>query len=110
MMKEECESDWFKSSIREALWNTFIRVILTIHKNKNPNTSPVMITDIINKCLETETCYDLTTEEYNKEVINSIKTDIEIIKGSISMVGTLMSANQYIASQIKLVEAKKANS
>lgn len=110
MMKEECESDWFKSSIREALWNTFIRVILTIHKNKNPNTSPVMITDIINKCLETETCYDLTTEEYNKEVINSIKTDIEIIKGSISMVGTLMSANQYIASQIKLTEAKKANS
>lgn len=109
MMKEECETDWFKSTIRQALWDTFIRVILTIHKNKNPEAKAVEVDNIIKYCVENGTCWDLINEEYNHEIINSIKTDIEIIKGSISMVGTLMSANQYIASQVKLVEAKKAN-
>jgi chaperonin GroEL (HSP60 family) len=99
--------DPFQKKIANALWETFCRVILTIHQNKNPDTRMEFVKDVINKCLDNEVCYDLTTEEYNRDVINSIKTDIEIIKGSISMVGTLMSANQYIASQVKLTAAKK---
>jgi hypothetical protein len=97
----------FEKKICAALLETFYRVILTIHKNKNPDVTLEEVKDIINNCLEQEKCYDLTKETYNRDVINSIKTDIEIIKGSISMVGTLMSANQYIASQIKLTAANK---
>jgi chaperonin GroEL (HSP60 family) len=100
--------DPFEKKIGNALWETFCRVILTIHKNKNPDTTIDYVKSVINKSLEDEMCFDLTTEEYNRDVINSIKTDIEIIKGSISLVGTLMSANQYIASQVKRVAAKKA--
>ena len=101
--------DPFEKKIGNALWETFCRVILTIHKNKNPDTTIDYVKSVINKSLEDEMCFDLTTEEYNRDVINSIKTDIEIIKGSISLVGTLMSANQYIASQVKRVAAKNAN-
>jgi hypothetical protein len=52
-------------------------------------------------------CFDLNTEEYSDKIINSVRTDIEILRGAISIVGTIMSANQYIASEVKVSSDNK---
>jgi hypothetical protein len=49
----------------------------------------------------------LNTEEYSDKIINSVRTDIEILRGAISIVGTIMSANQYIASEVKVSSDNK---
>lgn len=41
-------------------------------------------------------CYDLIKDEYSDDIINSSQTDVEILKGSVSIVGLILSSNQYL--------------
>ena len=45
--------------------------------------------------------YDLVTDTYSDDVINSCETDVEIIKASISIISLLISSNQYISINTK---------
>lgn len=78
--------------IDKAFYNVFGRVMY----NKYGYT----VTNIIDECIQRETCYDLIREEYSKDVINSCYTDIEILKAATSIVSLLVSSNQYLTVQV----------
>ncbi len=42
-------------------------------------------------------CYNLVTGEYDGKVINPTMTDVEILRGAISIVSMMASSNQYIS-------------
>ena len=46
-------------------------------------------------------CYDLVTEVYSNDIINSCRTDIEILRSAIAIIGVIISSNQYLAADIK---------
>ena len=92
-----------KGEIVKLLNDSFIRVISTIYSNKDPKFDEKTTYDIIEEALQKgSVCYDLNTETFSDKIINSVRTDIEILRGAISIVGTIMSANQYIASEVKM--------
>ena len=87
-------------SLKECFISAFTKVILRIHRNKNEKTTIDQVNEIINTCIDKKKCYDLNTNEYSSEIINSCRTDIEILKGAISIVALILSANQYLAINI----------
>ena len=99
-VKAEGNLNVLEGSIVNTLYNSFIDVILSIYTNKAPYNRQA-INEIINKALVYEQSYDLNTDTFSSNIINSVQTDIEILKGAISIVGTILSANQYIASEVK---------
>ena len=86
--------------ILDILKEAFYRVIYKIHYNKNNEITLDEVKEITNRGLEQDKCYDLNTEEYTEYIINSSRTDIEILKAAISIIGTIISANQYLAVEI----------
>lgn len=99
-LKNQDALDILEGNIINTIYYSFIEVILNIYTNKYPYNRQ-SITEIISKALTYEQSYDLNTDSYSNNIINSIQTDIEILRGAISIVGTILSANQYIASEIK---------
>ena len=86
--------------ILDLLKEAFYRVIHRIHYNKNNEVTLDEVKKITNKGLEIGKCFDLNTEEYSEDIINSSRTDIEVLKAAISIIGTIISANQYLAVEI----------
>jgi chaperonin GroEL (HSP60 family) len=100
--------DPIRYTILSMLWDAFIGVISTIYSNKDPMFNKDATLNIIMHAIESgDSCFDLNTEEYSDKIINSVRTDIEILRGAISIVGTIMSANQYIASEVKVSSDNK---
>lgn len=54
---------------------------------------------IINACVENGEVYDLRSLTYSKDVINSARTDIEILTATIDLLSILLSGNQVLISQ-----------
>jgi chaperonin GroEL (HSP60 family) len=97
--KDACDSTELLALayLREA----FLNVISTIYSNKDDSYDYDKVSEIIDTALNAKKCYDLNTGLFSEKSINSVRTDIEILRGAISIVGTIMSANQYIASEVK---------
>lgn len=55
------------------------------------------INAIVKTSLATDTIYDLVKEEYSRDIINSCRTDIEILKASISVVSLLLSSSLFVS-------------
>ena len=92
-----CQKD-----IEEALTDAIIDVIWTIHKNADPDTEREVIKEIVDySSVNNWVCYDLTKDTYSRDIINSSRTDIEILKGAISIVGIILSANQYLSVEVE---------
>lgn len=77
----------------------FLNVFKTILRNKYDDASEDFFTEIIDRCINGEepVCYDLVTDTYSKNIINSCETDIEILKATASIISLLKSSNQYIS-------------
>lgn len=83
--------------IRDAFVNVYKRIIT----NKYNTNTVVDIESIDNILYYTfnngyTKCYDLITESFSDNIINSCETDIEILKASVSIISLLISSNQYI--------------
>ena len=82
-------SDAFKTSYRSVLNN------MTTDSDKSE--------DILKKCLDTDTIFNLITHEYENidetTIINSVMTDAHIMKASFSIVGLLATSNQFITQE-----------
>jgi chaperonin GroEL (HSP60 family) len=87
-------------SIAQLIRTAFYNVILNIYKNFDEKTNIEWVQNMIDICLANDQCYDMETEEYSDHVINSVRTDIEILRGAISIIGVIMSANQYISAYV----------
>ncbi|MNW69808.1 hypothetical protein D3C74_489110 [compost metagenome] len=60
-------------------------------------TSDVVVEEYILKSITTGACYDLITDTNNPDIINPCHTDVEILRAAVSIVGLLLSTNQYLA-------------
>ena len=90
------EIDEVDATIYEGLRRAFIGVYRRILKNGLDDDK---VEDIINQSIEKGCCYNMVSEEFDTkgDIINSCRTDIEILKGAIAMVGVVLSCNQYIS-------------
>ena len=54
----------------------------------------------LNECIENESIYNLKTKKYEKDgettIINSAMTDIRIMESVFSIIGLLVTSNQYV--------------
>ena len=85
------------TSLEDTLRDSFYNVVLKIYQNRDADTDIEVVKENIKKGLELNKCYDLNTDEFNGDIINSCRTDIEILKGAISIIGSILSSNQYIS-------------
>lgn len=79
----------------------FLNVYAIVLKNKFGDTCiyEQIIDEIMNDYVNNKNmkCYDLTTDTYTTNVINSCRTDIEILRGAISVISLLYTSNQYVS-------------
>jgi chaperonin GroEL (HSP60 family) len=87
-------------SVGEILYRAFANVIHRIHTNKDPHDTLLHTNAIIENSLKNNMCFDLNTEQFTDKIINSCRTDIEILRSAITIIGTILSANQYVAADI----------
>jgi chaperonin GroEL (HSP60 family) len=85
--------------ILNALKTSFIEVYRII---LNKGFTEEKTESIIDKSLVSYQCYNMFSDKMDTEakVINSCRTDIEILKGAIAMVGVVLTCNQYISSTL----------
>ena len=87
--------------IAYLLSKAFVRVNYWIHRNKHPDIKLSEVIDIVEDSIQKNQCFDLNTDEYSDNIINSCRTDIEVLRSAISIIGTIMSSNQYLAAEIQ---------
>lgn len=85
--------------ILDALKSSFVEVYRTV---LSKGLSDDKVEAIIEESLMSYHCYDMFTNKMDSDykVINSCRTDIEILKGAIAMVGVVLTCNQYISSTL----------
>jgi chaperonin GroEL (HSP60 family) len=83
--------------ISDAFTNVFKRVL----NNKYDDNATVddVVSRVMNEYKESgkQIGYDLTTDNFSNDIINSCRTDIEILRGAFSVISLLITSNQYIA-------------
>lgn len=97
LKSEDCEV--VRKEMFNIIKNAFLNVFKTIITNKYSNNE-CSFDEIVNNCINTDSepvCYDLVTDTYSHDIINSCETDIEILKATASIISLLNSSNQYIS-------------
>lgn len=83
------------NSISNAFKETY-KLVLT---NKFINNE-TKVENVLDLCIKNNQIYNLTNDKFedlkNTKVINSIETDIEILKSAVSIIGLLATSNQFI--------------
>lgn len=69
-------------------------------KNEVVKAKEKELRDIIEGCIDRKQCFDLITNKYSNDIINSCYTDIEILRAATSIVSLLISSNQYISINV----------
>ena len=89
--------------VAEVCLESFLDVIETIFNNKygKESKSRESVRYIAETSAVNNQCYDLVTEQFSNTIINSCRTDIEILRGAIAIIGVILSSNQYLAIDIK---------
>lgn len=101
-----------RHDILSMLKDTFFEMSMTVLRNKyeddvkrdafTPNGSALLNNEgILKTALSHEYGYDLVTETFmtddNCEVINSVSTDVEILRGMVSILSTMLTSNQFLS-------------
>lgn len=97
---EKMDSDIYEMYIMIA--DAFANVFKKVLRNRYVDNAEADIDQIINTCITSDTpvCYDLISEKYSEDIINSCETDIEILKATASIISLLISSNQYVSIEI----------
>ena len=84
--------------IRDAFIGVFRHVLVNKYGEKSDKPDEI-IRDILDRYTDTHESigYNLITEEYSDDIINSCRTDIEILRGALSVISLLVTSNQYIS-------------
>ena len=98
----ECDMDDSTRNLYMIIRDAFLNVFTNILMNKYGNIeSAEPITDSIRKNiterLSNKWGYDLITDEFTNDIINSCRTDIEILRGAISVISLIYTSNQYLS-------------
>lgn len=80
--------------IKDSFLDSFICVLDNTFDNKPKSKK------IANHCLQESKIYNIKKEEFedfkNTNIVNSVETDIEILKSAISIIGLITTSNQFI--------------
>lgn len=93
----------FEDVVTERLYglirNAFVDVYRTLLKNKySAEDDESEVEEIIQTSIDRRQCFNLVSSDYTSDkIINPCYTDIEILKATTSIIGLLMSSNQYIS-------------
>lgn len=94
--------DAIKCEVTRAIYQAFLSVYKEILKNAFKD--PAAVERVAKQSIENGFIpLNLITNQFDmegKEIINSCRTDIEILRGAITMVGVVLSCNQYISSTL----------
>ncbi len=83
----------------DIIGHAFKQVYVTLLENAYEGTTIEIDYDEVYKtAIEKQSCFDLVTQEYNNNVINSSEADIEVLKASLSIVGLILTSNQYLSN------------
>ena len=87
--------------ILDGLTNAFKNVIFTIYKN---GMSEEEAKAIVEENIRCGNCWDMNRHKYDEgeHVINSARTDIEILRGAIAMVAIVLTCNQYLSTTMNV--------
>lgn len=98
-VKELDEFNPLTSTMLRIIKDAYEEVFQIIFNNKYTKikNSSVDIKEVFNTCITEYKSFDITTDEFSNAVINSSRTDVEILKGAISILSLLISSNQYIS-------------
>ena len=98
-LDEHKDVDPVERMILEGIFNAFRNVYRTILTNGYDDAKANIILDT---CIDQNICYDMNNDDYDNamKVINSCRTDIEILRGAIAMVGIVLTCNQYISTTL----------
>lgn len=103
-----------KMDILEMIYNVFFEMSMLVLQNKYPNESEHAVydtngnkidlmvnSDILFYCIQNECGYDITTDTIMSDetctVINSAMTDIEILRGVVSILSMMLTSNQFLS-------------
>jgi len=92
--------------LNDAFRDVFVKVLGNKFTEER-DTGSDKLYDIVDKCVDSWKCYDLITDEYSDNVINSCFTDIEILKAATSIVSLLISSNQYVSIMVSNSEVQQ---
>lgn len=95
----ELDLDGVDTAILKGIIKSFTNVLNTVIGNGQLEYS---IDDIIFEAKSSGICLNIVNGEYDGSVINPTMTDIEILKGTVSIVSLMLSSNQYITLEPKL--------
>ena len=84
-----------------VIGTAFEQVLKRVIKNKSPEITDEFVLHIIQNAITNGQCLDLITNETTDRIINSCRTDVEILRATTSIVGLLISSNQYISIAIQ---------
>jgi chaperonin GroEL len=89
----------FMESFIDAIYKAFRQSFATVLSNARLRENEVE--NIVNKCIVSESIFNLKTRDYENmketQIINSAETDIEIIKACFSIIGLLVTSNQFVS-------------
>lgn len=91
----------FFQMLKEAFVNTDIEIVRNMMPEKTDEELHEFLDPVIQKTTENHCGYNLVTDSYEKPdqltVINSVNTDIEILKSVISILGYALTSNQMVS-------------
>lgn len=91
------ELDKVDQEIIKAIVKAFQSVFAQVIRNRDVNATDEEIEKIIDNSVDNGMCFDLINNVNNPDIINPCYTDVEILKAAVSIVGILLTSNQYVA-------------
>lgn len=90
--------DIISAEIANTIKEAFVKVYRTVFANADMYSDEA-IDAALEEGVQGDVCYNIITNEYDGKVINPTATDVEILKGAISIVTLLITSNQYLSQQ-----------
>jgi chaperonin GroEL (HSP60 family) len=104
---DENETTSLEKLIYSLIFQTFLDVFYIIVHHKYPDQDDDTLVKTIRPIIEavltdtTNKGFDIVKEEKSDSIINPCYTDIEVLKATASLVGMIVSSNQYISITIR---------
>ncbi len=87
--------------ILDLLESAFKNVYKAVLSNKYVQGDEALLETLTAESIKNGATFNLITNQYDKNVINSCLTDIEILKATTSIISLIVTSNQYLTIQIK---------
>lgn len=96
MIKEETDETSIRYKVLNILREGFISVYRRVLENAMGEESENQIAEIINDSITLEQVYNLNIMDFDDTVINSVKTDIEVLTATVDLLKLLLTGNQMV--------------